>query len=342
MDVDPITIARAQVALRQTISDYLFDSNTSMVDFGLRQKNGVIVENEPTIRVHVHRKLPPNALAAVGIRPVESEISGFSTDVLEGTYRLDLWWGGSSPVTTSFPAASSRSVRSEPMRGGISISDQYRYIYGTLGAKAIDRSTGVEMILSNWHVLAGTWSARPGQHIYQPGRGDGGTSSDSVATLAREAMSVNLDAAVATLHGSRSLINEQVDLGSITGTDRPALGMEVVKSGRRTGITYGRVTGVAGTTEPMDYGHVQRVIREVVTVDPLTSDEVSAGGDSGSIWCNKETMVAIGLHFAGGDSPERALAMDIQSVLTALNIQLDTRRTTGFSSAYRRQTLAAV
>jgi hypothetical protein len=33
-------------------------------------------------------------------------------------------------------------------------------------------------------------------------------------------------------------------------------------------------------------------------------------------------MDAIGLHFAGGDQPERALAIDLQPVLDALNIDL--------------------
>ena len=33
-------------------------------------------------------------------------------------------------------------------------------------------------------------------------------------------------------------------------------------------------------------------------------------------------MQAVGLHFAGSDFPERALALDMQSVLDALNVDL--------------------
>ena len=38
--------------------------------------------------------------------------------------------------------------------------------------------------------------------IFQPGRLDGGTAANAVARLTRDAMAVNLDAAVATLTGS--------------------------------------------------------------------------------------------------------------------------------------------
>jgi hypothetical protein len=71
----------------------------------------------------------------------------------------------------------------------------------------------------SWHVLVADWNARAGQQIYQPGRLDGGTGADAVATLTRDAMPVNLDAAVAALNRSRRLINDQYDLGSVRGVD---------------------------------------------------------------------------------------------------------------------------
>ena len=97
--------------------------------------------------------------------------------------------------------------------------------------------------------------------------------------------------------------------------------MEVVKSGRGTNITHVRVTGVEGTAR-MPYSGVYRLIRNVVTIEPRKGLEVSAGGDSGSFWLQEETMLAVGLHFAGSDRPERALAVDMQPVLDALNVDL--------------------
>ena len=60
-----------------------------------------------------------------------------------------------------------------------------------------------------------------------------------------------------------------------------------------------------------------------MTISPLRDDEVSRPGDSSSLWLARETRHAVGLHFAGSDVPERALAIDIQSVLTALDVDLD-------------------
>lgn len=326
LDDDAAIMAYVRLALREAVGGHLFDPNVNLVDFGLPEHEGVIAEDELAIRVHVNRKLPSTRLEAAGTRLVPSRIRGFRTDVLEGTYRPQPWWTGTGVPAP--PRSGLRAGRVDPLRGGISISDEGHVSYGTLGGKVIDRSTGAEMILSNWHVLVADWAARPGLRTYQPGRLDGGTAAETVAKLARDAMGANLDAAVATLTGSRRLINDQLDLGPVTGVHKPRLGMSVVKSGRRTGVTHGRVTGVEGTTS-MPYRRVQRIIRRVITIEPLWGRQVSASGDSGSIWADDGTMQAVGLHFAGSDAPERALAIDMQYVLAALDVELDTSRVGG-------------
>ena len=186
-----------------------------------------------------------------------------------------------------------------------------------------DRDTGKKMILSNWHVLAGGWYSPPGGLILQPGRGDGGSDVDSVATFSRHAMSSGIDAAVAELTGSRQLINKQYDLGPLKGVSKAEANMQVVKSGRRTEITRGLITTVVGGAFKMNYSGVDRLIYHVIKIEPrFPGGEVSAGGDSGSIWCEESTMHAVGLHFAGMDAPEQALAIDMQPVLDALNVDL--------------------
>ncbi len=323
MNVDSTTIARVRLAMHEAIGDHLFDrkSNINLIDFGWKELKGQKLEDVLAIRFHVVEKRSLMQLETAGIRPLPPSIGPFPTDVLVGTYRLHRWrwswWGGGWA-----PPANPAMARADPMRGGISISDEYHFAAGTLGGKVIDRATGAEMILSNWHVLVVEWGTQPGQPIYQPGRLDGGIRHDTVATLTRDAMSNNLDAAVARLTGSRRLSNDQLNLGPVTGVSRAQLGMEVVKSGRTTGITYGRVTGVEGTAAT-HYGYVDRIIRNVVTIDQRTpGEQVSAGGDSGSWWLDSATKQAIGLHFAGSDSPERGLALDMQSVLDALNVTI--------------------
>ncbi|MDH3674955.1 MAG: S1 family peptidase [Anaerolineae bacterium] len=327
MDLDKMTLARARLALREAVRAHLFDRNVGLIDFGQPKHGDQIAENELAIRVHVRRKLSGPALEAAvetgQTRPIPPSIAGFPTDVPEGIYRPQQWgarrigWGRPSAVNP-------RMVHANPLRGGLSISDEYHYTAGTLGGLVVDRATGAEMILSNWHVLVAGWGARAGQRIYQPGRLDGGTSLNTVATLTRDAMSVNLDAAVATLNNNCRLINDQLDLGSVSGVGPAELGMRVIKSGRTSGITSGRVTAIEGVAK-IPYGYVERIIRHVVTIEPhLNFEDVSAAGDSGAWWLDPLTGRAIGLHFAGSNFPERGLALNMPAVLDALDVDIVT------------------
>lgn len=321
MSIDPMTRARARLAVYEAAQRYLFDpkQKVNLVDFGPKKIGDQRIWDRPAIRFHVTAKLSTIRLEALNIPLIPKSIGPFETDVIVGTYRPNQWpWLGWSSGWTQ--TANPAQARADVLRGGISISDEYHYAAGTLGGKVRDRATGTEMILSNWHVLASDWGARPGQRIYQPGQLDGGTSADIVATLTRDAMWANLDAAVATLTGSRRLINEQLDIGSVTEVGKAEFGMEVVKSGRTSGVTHGRVTGLDGIAA-ITYGDLERVIHNVVTISPrMPGEQVSTGGDSGSWWLDSATRQVIGLHFAGSDDPERGLALDMQSVLEALNV----------------------
>lgn len=323
MDLNQEPLARVRNAIRTAVHNWIYDPNVMLIDFGWPERDGRAREDEPPhIRIHVVEKFPLGPILEAAIDQGKTQsvipptIDGIPVDVPEGRYTLQHWfWDRWSQ------RSSPRASRTAPMRGGISISNAYRYGYGTLGGLVEDRETGRKMILSNWHVLAGSWSSQPGWPIYQPGWGDGGSRTDTVAILSRHAMSSNLDAAVAELTGDRLLVNEQLELGPVSGVEWAQVGMEVVKSGRQTRVTRGRVTAIEGTLR-INYSGVDRLIRSVLTIEPRLGPEVSAGGDSGSLWLQESTMRAIGLHFAGSDYPERALALDLQPVLDALNIRL--------------------
>jgi endonuclease G, mitochondrial len=324
MNFDPMTMSRARLALSKTTRTFLFDPNVNLIGIGHPEHNNKIAENELAIRIHVKKKLSGVALEAATeagyTHPIPSEVGGFPTDVLQGTYHLHQWqsWRGWwRPISST----NVRAALADPMQGGISISDEFHIAYGTLGGKVHDRMTGDEMILSNWHVLAAAWNARRGQLTYQPGRLDGGTFTNASAYLTRDAMGVNLDAAVATLTGKRQLISEQLGLGSVTGVGRWQLGLTVVKSGRSSYITHGKIVEIEGTAR-IRYGYLERIIRDVMIIYPLNIGEVSRPGDSGSWWLNAVTRQAVGLHFAGSDMPERSLALNMQSVLDALNVEI--------------------
>jgi endonuclease G len=348
MEIDPMLMAYARLAQRAALRSHLSDPNATLIDIGLPRRAGQLVE-DLTIRFHMREKLGPIELELATARgatcpvPEQIVVGGvrFTTDVLQGDYRPYLW--GWPPA----PPRNARALRADPLRGGISISDPYHNAYGTLGGLVRDRATGGPMILSNWHVLVADWGARSGQSIYQPGRLDGGGGADTVARLVRHAMGSNLDAAVASLTpGGRVLLNEQLDLGPVIGPGSPQIGMEVVKSGATSEVTYGLVTGVEGVSPPMRYGWLSRMIAHVITIDQrLDGEQVSAPGDSGSWWLDVATMRAVGLHFAGQEVPERALALDMPAVLDALNVDIDTSRATAarprLGRALAQQSLSA-
>jgi hypothetical protein len=322
MELDAQTLARGRVAVRAALPLLLEDPNIGTVDFGLREQSGILTA-ELAVRCHVLKKFRTRASleAAFGqgrtrvdLGAIRS-IGGFPVDVIEGHYKPTVWGRPRRP-------ASPRTGRQNPMRGGISISPSYMQGYGTLGGKVIDRATGAELLLSNWHVLVGEWRPRLERLIYQPGTGDGGGPADTVAGVVRDAMAVGIDAAVALLNGDRALTNDQLGLGAVTGLATPALGMLVVKSGRASDITTGLVTGIEGV-QLMRYAGIERMIRHVVTIDSLDGySEVSRPGDSGSFWLERGTRRAVALHFAGSNAPERGLAMAMEQVLDALDVSL--------------------
>jgi len=323
--IDQKSWSEVRFAMREALRQWIYDPNVTYIDYGWRVRRGTLLDREPPcIRIHVIEKLPKSALEAATQKrmtrgTIQKTIAGFPVDVPQGAFRLNQgWWGWGGGLRQP---VNPRAGRITPMQGGISVSDAYRSIYGTLGGLVIDRESGDRMILSNFHVLAGYWHARPGWPIYQPARGDGGSRADTVARLCRHAMASNLDAAVAELTGSRQLINHQFDLAPVRGVGWAQAGMEVIKSGRTTGITRGRVTGVEGTAK-MSYNGVYRLIHHVMNIEPRQGTDVSAGGDSGAFWLDEETMNVVGLHFASGKREEDGLAMDIQPILDALNVDI--------------------
>ena len=316
------TLQKARRALQKASALHLFDPNVSHIDYGLRIRESEEnrIENELTIRVHLRKKLKGDAFKAFADRyperVIDPEIIGFPIDIPEANYRLHYWWGGPE---NNF---NTRRKLHNVMKGGISISNELSYGYGTLGGKVIDRQTGEQMILSNWHVLIGSWFAKPGLTIYQPAQSDGGKSKNTVAVVKRDAMKNGIDAAVAKINGIRSIINEQLEIGPVTGVASPRLGMNLTKSGRGSDITDGIITGAEGQSA-IYYGGFRRIIKNVIHIAQINaSNQVSAPGDSGSWWLEKDTRRAVGLHFAGSNNPEYALAISMPEVLNALDVEI--------------------
>jgi hypothetical protein len=176
------------------------------------------------------------------------------------------------------------------------------------------------LILSNNHVLAASNQASEGDYILQPGAVDGGVyPSDAVATLERFEPIVfgrsgfNLvDAAVARPIESRNVTSAL--LGSLIprGVNQAFIGRPVIKVGRTTQVTQGRVLAVNATVA-VNYGiGVAQFRHQIITT------AMSAGGDSGSLLMDGD-LNAIGLLFAG--SSQITIHNHIADVETALGVR---------------------
>jgi hypothetical protein len=264
------------------------------IDVGYAWKNGRMT-GDIAIRVHVKKKLPQKELAKKDIVP--KEIDGFPVDVIESNLELQ------------------RRTRRNPLVGGVETRNVNIGGVGTLGATVFNRANNAPMALSNHHVYVDN---RPnnavGDRVNQPGTT---STNDTIGTVTRS--NRTHDCAVATLNNRRQISTTIVDfLGGIKGVVRPVIGMRVAKSGRTTGTTRGMIEGV-GTNE--------------FTVVPVPGQwqELSLGGDSGSIWLERRSHAAVGLHFAGEVSTrpadERAWAKRITRVASRLAINL-LRKTT--------------
>jgi endonuclease G, mitochondrial len=104
-----------------------------------------------------------------------------------------------------------RERRLDVVAPGCSISN-IRSTAGTAGAVVFDASTGMHLVLSNWHVLHGP-SGNLGDDIVQPGRiDDPNIENNRIGKLVRSHLGLDGDCAVASLE-QRSSQPEIMDLG---------------------------------------------------------------------------------------------------------------------------------
>jgi hypothetical protein len=311
--------SKIQKAFEKALKRYGDRSYVTAVDVGVKYSCG-----EPTnveaIRIHVRKKKPETALEAVEIFP--KSIDDVPVDVIEAHYVPKIY---SNEAEMSLD----RRFRFDIVQPGISVG-HYRVSAGTIGLIVHDSNSGEPTILSNWHVLCGDEFAKRGDPILQPGPHDGGFGkNDTIALLERSILNENGDAAIALLNNSRQWQYNQFGTNvTIVGTRNPRKDDVLTKSGRSTGITYGRVDGMGCYF--LDYSVGRRGIHgfKIVSRKPGNPDneEISSGGDSGSLWYDPDTNEGIGLHFAGETNPspraEHAIACFLPRVLSALKVTI--------------------
>jgi hypothetical protein len=259
-----------------------------------------------SLTVLVEKKLPLNEVAEESRVP--GELDGVPTDVLE----------------VGRPEALVFNARVRPALPGFSIG-HHNITAGTFGCLVRDirpQSSGDYLILSNNHVLAAVNAGSHGDLILQPGPFDGGVfPADAVATLERfEPITFGMtgynvvDCAVAKPVYSRNVVASIIGVAMPRGIDQAAVGQRVLKVGRTTQVTVGRVLAVDATVAVFYGAPGTAVFRHQILTTAM-----SAGGDSGSLLMSTPALDAVGLLFAG--SPFITIYNHISEVEVALGVR---------------------
>ncbi|UCC87744.1 MAG: trypsin-like peptidase domain-containing protein [Anaerolineales bacterium] len=335
-EIDAGTLSAVLAAKQNHLQNLLKRPNTVACGIGYK-----VTDEGPTdelsVVVSVTRKLPLAQLAESDLVP--RMVDGIKTDVIE---------------TGTFRAFQSHRDRWRPVvPPGVSLG-HINVTAGTFGC--LVRRGNELFILSNNHVLANANQGQAGDSILQPGRHDGGTLQDQIATLADyvpldfggKESTCNLAGAVekglnamASAAGSRHRIlayqqtsgNNQVDAALARVNDPSSVTPEIFGIGRPLGIRQaalgtpvkksGRTTGYTegriiqiDVTSQVAYGPGQATFH-----NQLMADGMSGPGDSGSAVLDMQNYVT-GLLFAGSETA--TLINPIQTVLRALDVEIVT------------------
>jgi hypothetical protein len=220
---------------------------------------------------------------------------------------------------------------------GVSTSTDQGCFAGTLGFKACDPATGIPGYVSNNHVAAGDPCENGSVGLEQLHRGTfdaGCVNTTRIGTLNKRVI-INfpgpnlVDAAFVKSHDSQTQ-KAILDIGEPTSTPgTPTLNQCVQKSGRTTGLTFGRIDAVNLTVNVGGYcggtAQFQQLIRYApdLTCGPcanLPCSTMSAPGDSGSPVLDLNNNI-VGLNFAGNGF--QGFGATIQNVLSGLGLTLD-------------------
>lgn len=228
-------------------------------------------------------------------------------------------------ITTLLDAevnATHQGCQDEPIKLGTQLQPEHADWVGTAGAPVTWKDNHEEQrwgILSNWHVMAGR-GARPGTSQHQPTKTRPACAvlSNSVEPLPNQANFVDAAVADAMIDGRHTISNRILEIGELNTKPVTAhIGLEVVKSGRTTGLTQGTCIGV-GATIRVSYGDFTALFEDQDVFEGY-DEPFSAPGDSGSLIVCRPHTKPTALLFAG--SRTLTVGNPMRHVTRALNLR---------------------
>jgi len=213
-----------------------------------------------------------------------------------------------------------RKIR--PIRGGWSIGHYQTEVAGTLGCFVHDKDDAQKMYLLSTADAIAPGSAKKGDAILQPGKIDGGSYPEhSVAKLERwirPTEETGTSAGIALLNDPLEFKPEIEGLGPLTGTADVRPGIAVLKVGRTSGLTVGKVLAV-NLDIKVEVGENAPVLFHQV----ISASVPTKGGDAGAILVDAKRR-ALGMLFAGNETKGISFYLPITRVLERLGVLLVT------------------
>lgn len=272
------------------------------------------------LAIIVEMKKEPKADSDTALLP--QQIEGVAVSVIESPVPEFFYYQGEEIHPEIKKIAQARNQFYEELIGGIRIKNAKLKGYGgTLGSIVYDRNNGEAFGLTSHHVLIpprrlAFWRKAP---IIQPNKRGHLKMRIGEVKLSRNSA---LDCVRFKLNHRRKINTENNFLGingKIKGIETEMIcGTKVMKSGARTGVTYGIIV-------------CESVCNDGFIIYPdedydLIDGELSLAGDSGAVWLvNDGSMKAIGLHCLGNKRKhidiEFSMALSIEKVLDHLKLR---------------------
>ncbi|MBX2823951.1 MAG: S1 family peptidase [Gammaproteobacteria bacterium] len=226
--------------------------------------------------------------------------------------------------------------KQRPLEAGLScgVLVKGRKFSGTLGF--IVEDDDAYYALSNNHVLANVNESEPGDPVAQPGTRDRKPGEATLIGVLDRYVPISfkrsnvVDCAIAEIFPDLDFYAGWTEAlpGYVTGIDpitTDDLEKPVVKAGRTTGVTRGRITAVEVDRLIVDMGNNKEAqFSDQIEIVGDDNQPFSLGGDSGSLIVDTRGK-AVALLFAGGpdlDGIDITFANRIESVLAKLGVSL--------------------
>lgn len=288
---------------------FIGQAGVTDIEFGLKYTNDQLTD-EIVLRFKVTEKKKENQLKKSEVLP--KKVEKFSTDVLQDQ--------------TTKHQTRNENPRSivQPVIGGIQIQSSLYGLspnyWGTIGC--IYRFQNYMFGFTNYHVMYGVTdpSIVLNDYVGRLKVSQNLNRSNNKIGVATNLFNQNLDYATFTIDVPYDQLQSiNMITGLLDSYVYPQINMPLLKSGAKTGITYGIIDGRSCI-------NCSELSIHIDSRYPNNNGIISDFGDSGSVWIsNDNTNIPkpVALHYAGGETPQWAKGKAFASIFASIRNKIN-------------------